>query len=289
MIDLHTHSTFSDGSLTPEKLVALAQEVGVTHMSLTDHDTLGGQARFMEAAAEAGIDTITGIELSAAHGEGEVHMLGYGYDPKNAFLIESLTRVRQARTDRNHQILKRLQSVGVSLEWSDIERAAGEEVIGRPHFAAALIRGGYVQDKHEAFEQYLGHDQLAYIPRARLSLQECIDVIHQAGGVAVLAHPLYMSRDQKAFVKLLEECGAYGLDGLEVYYNAYDEESVQRLKSYADSFNLLTTGGTDFHGTFTPGVELGRGRTGKLDVPTFVWERLQDCVHLRQNQIEVQS
>ena len=289
MIDLHTHSTFSDGSLTPEQLVTLAKEGGIRRLALTDHDTAGGQPRFLEAAQRASIETITGIELSAANGESEVHMLGYGYDPNSALLNDALTRVKAAREDRNRKILARLHEVGVELSWSDIEAEAGEEVIGRPHFATALIKRGIVENKFEAFERYLGQEQLAYIPRVRLSLNECIDTIHEAGGVAVLAHPLYLSRDRNEFLKLLEECKSFGMDGLEVYYNAYSPDDMQQLQSYADGFDLITTGGTDFHGAFTPGVELGRGRTGNLNVPESVWLQLNERIASNQHEQKVQS
>ncbi|MCF7864470.1 MAG: PHP domain-containing protein, partial [Kiritimatiellales bacterium] len=189
MIDLHVHSVYSDGTNTPAELVAMAEEGGLRALALTDHDTVGGISRLLCAAEGAVVEAVPGIELSAECERGTMHILGYFIDHTCEILLKKIDTVQAGREERNVEILKRLNKLGYVLLWSDVEKHAGRDVVGRPHFAEALLERGYVKSKKAAFDLLLAKGRPGYVERYRYTALECIDLIHQAGGVSVLAHP----------------------------------------------------------------------------------------------------
>jgi predicted metal-dependent phosphoesterase TrpH len=281
MIDLHTHSIYSDGTNTPAELIKLAEKRGLKAMALTDHDTVGGIVPLLEAAQDSPVEAVPGIELSAECERGTMHILGYFIDHTCEAMLEKINTVREGRDERNQEILKKLNKLGYRLMWSDIEEQAGVDVVGRPHFAEALVRSKQVKSRKSAFELLLAKGRPAYAERYRYTARECIELIHQAGGVSVLAHPatIYLPEDQhKGLIKGL---AARGLDGLEVYYAEQRPENITRFKSWAEEMNLIATGGTDFHGKNTPDLRLGIG-FGKLRVPDEALDQIKEKVRLKQ-------
>lgn len=277
MIDLHMHSVFSDGSKTPEELVELGASAGLRAMALTDHDTVSGVERFLAAARQKGIQAVSGVEVSAEVDGGTLHMLGYGVDHRNAEFCEQLRWVREGRTERNREIIHKLNRLGIRITEEEVLAAAGEEVIGRPHIAKVLIQKGVVRSKKEAFDRFLARGKPAYAERRRLDVVATIKLIQFAGGLAVIAHPYALKlspKDLRDFVRTLRDAG---LAGIEVYYSEHTPEMTRQYKELAEELGLLMTGGTDYHGDMTPDIALGRGM-GNLHVPDAVWERLNSAL-----------
>ena len=274
MIDLHCHSTFSDGSLTPEELIQEAKRSGITGLALTDHDTTAGVPRFVAAANDVGIRPVAGVEISADFKGGTMHMLGYLLDPAAVELNDRLKWMRDGRETRNAEILKKLQALGLSITWEEVASYAGEDVVGRPHFAQALLAKAYVSDKNEAFDKYLGKGKAAYVDRCRLTAEDAVLLIRSAGGVPVLAHPFTLNLGADALDKLLGELRAKGLGGMETYYSEHTREMEQLYLKLGAKHDLVPTGGSDFHGAMTPDIKLGRG-FGSLKVPADTIDRLE--------------
>lgn len=274
MIDLHMHSTFSDGTLTPEELVNEAVTVGVSAIALTDHDTVGGIPRFLHAAGGIDVRALSGVEVSADSSAGPVHMLGYLIDHTDAPLSRALARIRHGRSARNQAILERLAQLGCALDMKDIGRFAGEDVVGRPHIAAALVANGYVSSREEAFKQYLGQGRSAYVARDRFDVAETIAVIRGAGGVSVLAHPAYLKCGRAKLRDLLLELRDVGLQGIEVHHPGHTPTQRRKFGELARELSLVETGGSDFHGAMTPKIKMGRGH-GKLLVPDELLDALE--------------
>jgi len=278
-IDLHMHSTFSDGTATPSQLVDLARATGTAAIALTDHDTADGVPELLEAGRRKGIETLAGIELSVESPcGGSVHLLGYGIDPFFHPLREALDRVLRGREERNEKIVRRLQMLGVRLNMDEVRAVAGEDVVGRPHIAQILIEKGAVETFEEAFDRYLARSGAAYYDRYRLDAQTAIGLLDAAGGLAVLAHPhlshLDSMEEVEAVIRPLMDAG---LRGLEAYYSEHTDEQTQMYLEVAAHFGLLATGGSDFHGLVRPGVMLGRGH-GDLRVPYRHFERLKEAI-----------
>jgi len=274
MIDLHCHSTFSDGTNTPEELVALAEAAGLTALALTDHDTTDGLERFINAGKNSSVETLRGIELSAEYGETPLHILGYGFDPSNATLQEALEWVREGRAARNFQIVEKLNTLGYDLTFEDVRRHSADDLVGRPHFAAALIEKGHFKHKNKVFRQLLGKNCAAYVDRRRLKPAECLDVIRAAGGVSVVARPGQMRLTRNKLRRLIKKLKEQGLDGLEVWHSSHPPHQVKAFGQICKEFDLVATGGTDFHGALTPDLSLGTG-FGNLSVPDEVLEKLR--------------
>lgn len=251
MNDLHLHSTASDGALSPSLLVRRAREAGLGTVALTDHDTLAG---IPEAAAEGrrrGIAVVPGVELSLPHAPGTFHLIGLFVDPGDAGLAAALERIREGRAERNRKLLERLSGLGLPLGVEEVE-AEGGGVTARPHFARAMLRRGYVASEKEAFDRFLGKGACAYVDRLRLSPREAIDLIHGAGGVAVLCHPATLLLPDRAgpggLAHFTAGLAALGLDALEVWGPDPDGLSETRLLALASATGLLPAGGSDFHG-----------------------------------------
>jgi predicted metal-dependent phosphoesterase TrpH len=266
MIDLHMHSTFSDGTLTPEALAKLAGGFGLTAVALTDHDGMDGVARFLAACETEGVRGIPGVEISAQVSKGTMHILGYFVDHTDEELERALVQIRNGRETRNKEILEKLNALGCALEWKDVRSLAGEDVVGRPHFAMALQARGYVADKMEAFDRYLGKGKPGYAERFRMDPETSIAAIRQAGGVAVLAHPVTLGLGNKALYKALAEFRDMGLQAIEVYYSEHTPEREQTYGNMARELGLGMSGGSDFHGDVNPKIRMGIG-FGRLRVP----------------------
>lgn len=268
-IDLHSHSTVSDGSESPTAVIrTAAAEKNLRALALSDHDTVEGlDEAFEEASKYEGFELIPAIEISAEYGDGTIHILGYFIDRENPKLLAQLKVLQQAREERNPQIIAKLNELGLEITEEEVNKIAGQGVVGRPHIARALIDKGYVKDSQEAFEKYLKKNGPAYINKERFSQKDSIKMIHDAGGVAVLAHPKYVhGGDLKGVEELIASLAANGLDGLEVFYSSHNKKEVKLFKELADKYNLIATGGSDFHGVSKPDIEIGTGM-GNLKVP----------------------
>jgi predicted metal-dependent phosphoesterase TrpH len=259
MIDLHCHSVFSDGTYTPEELVKLAEEAGLTALALTDHDTVDGLPRFLAAGASSPVETISGIELSAEYAPAPLHLLGLCIDPASAALQEVLEWVRAGRTERNVRILEKLNALGYDLTHDEIRKHSATDLIGRPHFAAALIEKGHFKHRQHIFRQLLGKGKAAYADRRRLTPEACVEHICAAGGVAVIAHPGQMRLSRRNLRRLVKKLKEHGLGGLEVYHPTHPPHQVSFLENVCEEFDLIATGGSDFHGALTPDRHLGTG------------------------------
>jgi len=259
VVDLHTHSTASDGSLPPRDLVRLARQRGLQALALTDHDTVDGLAEALAAGAEFGVEVIPGVEISARHPLGSMHILGYFLDYQSELLGRRLAILKQARKDRNPQIIAKLNALGIPLRMAAVERISGGGQMGRPHIAQALFQGGYVRTLQEAFDVYLGNQGRAYVSKFRFPPEEAIAMIRDAGGLPVLAHPFTLGlHTPETLGPLLRELTALGLVGVECHYPEYTLEQEALYASLARQLGLLITGGSDFHGDIKPEVELGR-------------------------------
>ncbi len=274
MIDLHCHSLFSDGTNTPEELVALAERGGLTALALTDHDTTAGFDRFVAAGENSPVETVPGIELSAEFGEKTLHILGYLFDVADPALQESLEWVREGRSERNVKILEKLNTLGYGLRMEDIQKHAGDELIARPHFAAALMEAGHFKHPNKIYQQLLGKGKAAYVNRRRLSPEQCVEMICKAGGVAVIAHPGQMKLTNNKLRHLIRQLQPHGLRGLEVLHPSHHPHQVMAFERICAELNLVLTGGSDFHGTLTPDLKLGTG-FGNLCVPDAFLEKLR--------------
>ena len=284
MIDLHLHSTHSDGAETPSALVRRGARAGLSAMALTDHDTMDGSEEFPQACREAGMTGIVGIELSCdtEENDGALHILGYGMNPEDPEVDESLTRVRESRNWRNEQILEKLNGLGLELEWSEVQACAGEDVIGRVHFAQALINRDYVFTVEEAFEKYLSKDAPAYVDRYGLYPEEGIRMITRAGGAAVLAHPFSWLDDEAELERSLIRFKRAGLYGIEVFHSAHTPEMSVTLMRLANRLGLKMTGGSDYHGE--PREERASFRAlGALAVPDHFLPPLLDAIDGARN------
>lgn len=277
MIDLHTHSVYSDGTNTPGELIAMAVERGLRALALTDHDGVGGIQELLAAAESTSVEAIPGIELSAECERGTMHILGYFIDPSCEILLEKVERVRQGRDERNVEILKKLNKLGYRLLWEDIEKWTGLDVVGRPHIAAALVERGHVKSKKAAFDLLLAKGRPAYAERCRYTATECIDLIREAGGVSVLAHPATIFLKDEKLRQLVGELKEQGLGGIEAYYGEHRPDNRKKFMEWAGELDLVCTGGTDFHGMNTPDLKLGIG-FGQLHVPDEALEHLKAAV-----------
>ena len=258
LVDLHVHTTASDGTFSPHEAVASAHEKNLGAIAITDHDTLAGITPAREEGRKLGVEVIGGVELGCDLGPRELHILGYLFREDDPELTEKLSSLAQGRTYRGREMVRRLNKLGIPLPWEDVASLAGEGTVGRLHIARALIRGGWIGSHNEAFAKFLNPNRPAYVPRMRLLPGEAIELIHNAGGVAILAHPKLINGD-----KLIPQLRDAGLDGLEVYHTRHSWQDVAKYSKIAQELDLLITGGSDCHG---PG---GKGEVlmGQILVP----------------------
>ena len=258
-IDLHTHSTASDGSLSPRELVRHAKEQGLVALALTDHDTIDGLAQAVAAGAEFDLEVIPGVEISARHPQGSMHILGFFLDYQSDLLAKRLDVLKQARKDRNPQIIAKLNKHGIPVTMEQVEGLSGGGQVGRPHIAQAIYQLGGVKTFQEAFDLYLGSNGLAYVSKFRFPPHEAIGMIRDAQGLAVLAHPFTVGlHTAETLGPVLEDLMGLGLAGVECYYPEHSSEQQALYLSLARKLGLLITGGSDFHGDIKPDIRLGR-------------------------------
>lgn len=287
-IDLHVHSTASDGTLTPSEIITMAQELGLGAIAITDHDTLAGSKEALGLTMPATIELVTGVEISAMpiapfDFVGSYHILGYFIQIDDPALNQTLDNLQQIRRVRNHKILQRLNSMGIMITMEDLQKEVGSGEIGRPHIATALFEKNLVHSINEAFDQYLGEGKPAYVDKQRLSCRKAIQIISGAGGVPVLAHPGLLNIEQESDLEaLIVSLKEKGLKGVEVYYPEHSDLQVQQLLRIASSHDLLVTGGTDFHGDLKPELKMGSGY-GALHVPYRLFESLRLYAHAPDN------
>jgi hypothetical protein len=278
-IDLHTHSTASDGSYPPREVVRLAKEGGLRAISLTDHDTTDGLAEALAAGEELGVEVIPGVEISTRHVGDTMHILGYFLDFQSGELAERLAILKQARKDRNPKIIAKLNALGIPITMEQVVRASGGGQVGRPHIARVLLESGYVRTMQQAFDIYLKNGGKAYVAKYRFPPTEALGMIRQAGGVPVLAHPFTLGLGSAGALRdLLRELQALGLAGMEIFYADHTPEQEAVYLKLAQELGLLVTGGSDFHGDNKPEVTLGNIRsrnrlTYELVVALKVWRQ----------------
>ena len=281
MIDLHLHSTKSDGSETPEELVVRGKRLGLMALALTDHDNMGGAEEFLAACRTHGMTGIAGVEISVdiEDQRGTLHVLGYGVNPHHPVLRERLDRVLAGRAVRNEGVLRALNELGLTVTWDEVASHAGGNLVGRVHIAQALLHKGYVANVAEAFDLYLAEGRPAYVSRNRLALtaEEGVRAIREAGGVAVVAHPFTWATDERELEIGLRSLKEMGLGGVEAIYSEYGPEKTVALLRLAKKIGLLPTGGTDYHGLAKPDLEMGKG-FGSLCVPDDYLEPLMKAM-----------
>jgi 3',5'-nucleoside bisphosphate phosphatase len=262
-IDLHTHSSVSDGTDTPAELVRKARAVGLDVVGLTDHDTLDGLDEATAESERLGIQVVRGMELSCSRGGSSVHVLAYGADPSSPGLAEEMALVRDGRLGRLAGVLAKLTALGVPVSEAAVMAQVGDSPsVGRPHIADALIKAGHVQDRQEAFDRFLADGGPAHVPRYTIELERGIDLIHRAGGLAVIAHPWGRGREHLLPPSVLQSLAHdHQLDGIEVDHQDHDSETRRQLRTLAESLGLLPTGSSDYHGTGKLDHDLGCNTT----------------------------
>lgn len=276
LIDLHVHSNCSDGTLSPEEVVLYAKSKGLSAIALTDHDTVTGIDHAIKKGLEVGITVVPGIEFSADYMGKEVHILGYYIDYTHKELLEKLNWLIESRKKRNLLILDKLAALHMPLTFEDLgEGCHSGTVLTRAHFAAALLRKGYVTTRDEAFAKYIGAGKPAYVPREHFTAVECIKMIHQAGGLAVLAHPKLYGFSNSEVTQILKDLKSKELDGVECLYCTHSKDEVAHLLQVCANLKLLPTGGSDFHGDNKPNLDMGTGY-GQLKIPFELLEALKN-------------
>ena len=274
-IDLHLHTTASDGVKTPSEIVRYAKDKGLQAVAITDHDTIEGLEEGLSEAERIEFEVIPGVEISAEHSPGSMHLLGYFFDIHHPLLKGKLNYLQKARAERNPKIIENLNRLGVRINYEEVIKASGGGQVGRPHFAQVLVEKGYVRSFQEAFERFLRKGAPAYVDKIRFKPKDAISFIREAGGVAVLAHPKTLGVNGAASLErivlgLVEE----GLKGIEALYPEHSPPEVAQFKALAERHGLLITGGTDYHGIDKEALDIGVGR-GDMRLPYSLVENLK--------------
>jgi len=259
--DLHLHSRFSDGTLTPAEIVRQAKGAGLSVISLTDHDTVAGLEEARTESLSRGLVFIPGVELGVSYGRSEIHILGYGVDPTSRSLRDTLDRLAAERVVRMEKMVGRLQSCGLPADFEEVRMLAGGNILSRLHLATYLLEKKIVQSRDEAFERYIGDGKPAHVRRRHLTLKAAIELILGCGGFPVLAHPALTRRDD-----LIEYLVRLGVRGLEVYYPRHSPGDVSRYEKICNRFGLVATGGSDFHGSNKADIVMGASLTPPKEI-----------------------
>ena len=272
-IDLHTHSTASDGSLSPDALVRHAKEAGLSAIALSDHDTTAGLREAAATAKEIGIELLPAREFSVIS-DTETHIIGLMIDPENDALRDASARSQKQRIDRGYLTAEKLTALGMPVSFEEAEAIAGGDVIGRAHFAKVMVQKGYVSSIKEAFDKYLAAKKPAYVGGHVLTDREAIEIIHNAGGVAILCHPHLIKLSDSDLYNYMQKLVCYGLDAVEGYYTEFTPEMEKTFRYFAKKLGLLLSGGSDFHGANKPTIAIGKGY-GNLAIPYTVLDALK--------------
>jgi 3',5'-nucleoside bisphosphate phosphatase len=273
MIDLHTHSTASDGSCTPERLIEIALAAGLRALALTDHDTLDGVGRARASAAGTSLRFIPGVEIEIERTEGEFHLLGIGIEGDVAALLEALSAVQAARRSRNARMVEKMQAGGIPITLKEITETAGGEIVSRAHFARVLVKKKIVGSIDAAFKRLIGKGMPYYEPRACLELREAARLIRRAGGIPVIAHPVSLGLQGPALRVFVGSCRDQGVQGIEAWHPNQTAKQCHRLERLAHGLGMVVTGGSDFHGAHIPSRKLGLSSGGR-EIP----DRLLDGI-----------
>ena len=274
MIDLHVHSTYSDGTLNPQELIRLAAETGVEALALCDHNTVAGLPEFLAAAEGSGIEAIPGVEFSTDFGERELHILGLFIQPQHYSAVTALVNeLWQRKEQSNLLLIQRLDGAGIHLDYETIKSQTPGGQVNRAVIAAEMVRLGYCSSVKEAFSKWLSQKHGFFVPPKRLDALQTIGFIKSIGAVAVLAHP-FLNLDPDGLRQFLPLAKEHGLDGMEVYYSKFDGKATALAAELAQEFHLLPSGGSDFHGTNKPDTFLGTGRAN-LCIPPVILENLR--------------
>ena len=272
-IDLHVHTSASDGTLSGADVAKLAHSQGLSAIAITDHDTASGYYEAAAAGEELGLEVVPGIEISTKYGRA-VHILGYYIDPKAPSLEHVLNWIINDRDTRNRKMAELMAADGIPVSYEMMHERYGE-VIGRPHFASLLVEFGLANSIQDAFDRYVEKGQKYYQPRTILPIERAVEIVIEAGGIPVLAHPFQYRMDDALLRELIEYCMGFGLRGMECRYSGYNEEMVAYLEALAEEYGLVKTGGSDFHGSNKPHISLGSGM-GELNVPYGFLEKLKE-------------
>jgi len=273
-VDLHTHSTYSDGTVSPTSVIDQAIAAGLSVVALTDHDGFEGLAEAADAASGA-IDFIPGVELSVDWEGRAMHLLAYWVEDEPGPLQDALVAIRESRSSRNVEIVDALRAMGIPITLDEVLEESGHGVIGRPHIAAVLCRHGAAESVRDAFDRYLAAGRPAYRPRRRLLAAEAVLLARESGGVTAVAHPHTVADSEDGYRAVFNGVAALGVDGIECHYVEYAPDLRTTLAAWADDLGIVPTGGSDYHGAYKPGIEVGTGR-GDLAVPDEVAERLAE-------------
>ena len=272
--DLHTHSTYSDGTSSPAELIGLAEERGVSAVALCDHNTVAGLPEFLAAAKNSHVEAIPGVEFSTEYLGGELHILGLFIEPEHYGAVkEKMEQMLIWKEEKNLELLEALRGAGVNLDYGAIKAGTPDGQVNRAVIAAEMVRKGYCESVKEAFSKWLGLECGYYHPPRRLDAFEMIRFIKSIGAVAVLAHP-FLNLNESQLIVFLQEAVAAGLDAMEVYYSTFTAEQILLAEKIADRFGLLYSGGSDFHGANKPDIQLGSGK-GNLHIPGTVLKKLK--------------
>lgn len=274
-IDLHVHTTASDGTLSPTEVVRYAKEKNITAIAITDHDTTNGIHEALIAGKEYNVEVISGAELSCSYdGHKEIHIVGLFLDPDNIDLNNRLIELKEIRNQRNDQIAERFAKIGIPVSIEEMQSMYPDAIITRAHFASYLCTKGYAKSVKEVFDRFLHDHGPCYVPRQRLNPKDTIELIHNAGGLAILAHPMRYRLGNDALAACVQTLTRFGIDGLEALYSTYSASDESCIRHLAKENHLLLSGGSDFHGANKPFIDLGEG-TAKSLIPYDILENLK--------------
>ena len=274
-VDLHLHSTFSDGTDTPKEIVDMANSLGLSAIALTDHDTVNGVSYALEAAEGTGLEVISGVELSTFFRQGEIHIVGLFVDHTNKQFIFELEKMRILREERNRLMCKRLREMDVDVHYSNLIETYKSHTITRSIFADFLYRNGYVKTRKDAYVKYIGSNCHAYVQRTGISPEQGIDLIYSAGGLPILAHPFAYNLSEDELSVLIKNLKEHGLQGIEAFYTTHTDEETNKVRECAKKYNLALSGGSDYHGKNKPLISLGTGY-GELRINSSLLDSLKE-------------
>lgn len=274
-IDLHTHSTASDGSMTPSELIRHASEAGLSAVALTDHDTTAGLDEAREEAGRIGIELVCGVELAAWQDKTEFHIVGLDIDDRQPEFLTAMKEMQKIREDRNCRMVELMAEAGVDITLEKLHEKEGAGVLTRANFARYLVSVGFVKSINEAFDRYLDNGRPFYLPRKKITPQRAISLIKSAGGIPILAHPMLYKLGKQTLIKYVAMMKDMGLEGMEVYYSTNTPSDDLFLSHLANEYQLKYSGGSDFHGTYKPHIKIGTGK-GRLVVPYDILEKLRN-------------
>ncbi len=288
-IDLHIHSSASDGTFTPTEILNLIKVNNLSAFSITDHDTIEGNSEIIQTGLSESVNFLTGVEISSClpnpfTSNGSFHILGYGFDINNTELNIALKKFQTARNDRNPRIISRLNNLGIDVSMPEVIEEAGGGLIGRPHMASLLLKKGHVSSIKGAFDTLLAKGQPAFVDKYRVDAENAIKLINNAGGIAVLAHPVSLEMSYKETEALLKTLSEMGLGGVETHYSNHSPEATKRYSEIACKSGMLITGGSDFHGSLKDDISIGTGR-GDLNVPFNIYEKIMKALKKKRERV----